>query len=299
MKVSGHTMGTPELNVIEAVELFASIGLEGIEIVVQEQYKSGLSPDSDRQEIQAVKKAAGQAGLEVVCLTPYFSLFNALDESVRRKEIEGLKRVIAQAEQLSTSYIRIYSGKFHADEDDHGNEKRKRLVESMQILGERAASAGVTLVMENHFNTMTVTAKETSDILAEINHPAVKALYDQANLTFAGAEAYKEAIALQSGRIGLVHVKDLVFREGKGPFRASSVSHVSEDERTVYSRVIGQGMLPWPDILQTLLQHGYDGWLSMEYERRWHSQDLPLAGEGMAEGAAYLRECLKKLGASN
>jgi L-ribulose-5-phosphate 3-epimerase len=295
MKIAGHTMGTPEINLLEAIELFQKMNLDGIEIVVQEGYKCGLSPAVGKQELAEIKAAVEKRKLKVVCLTPYFSLYNSLDDEVRQQEIEGLKRVIDQAEQLNSPYIRIYGGKFHQDETDADQKKRKHLVDSMRLLGDYAAKAGTTLVIENHFNTMTVTAKETAELTAGINHPAVKILYDQANLAFVGAEDYKEAIAVQKGLIGLVHAKDLVFREGKGPFKASSVSHVSEDERTVNSRVIGRGILPWPEILEALLRDGYDGWLSMEYERRWHPQDLPLAEEGMLEGSRYLRQCLQNL----
>ncbi|MDY0943825.1 sugar phosphate isomerase/epimerase family protein [Priestia megaterium] len=295
MKIAGHTMGTPELSLLEAIDLFADMGLDGIEIVVQDGYKSGFSPAAGKEEIIDVKKAAERRGLEIVCLTPYLSHYNSLDEQVRQQEVKQLKKIIDQAQNLNASFIRIYGGSFKGNEQDPNGEKRKRLVQSMREAGDYAAKAGVTLIIENHFNTMTVTATETAEILAEINHPAVKSLYDQANLAFVGAEKYTKAIPMQDGFIALVHAKDLVFREGKGPFKASSVSHVSEDERTVNSRVIGQGILPWPEILKSLKEHGFDGWLSMEYERRWHPQDLPHASEGMAEGARYLRQCLKTL----
>jgi sugar phosphate isomerase/epimerase len=288
-------MGTPEIDLFEAIELFAKMNLDGIEIVVQEGYKCGFSPNADKQEILNIRDAVEKANLKVVCLTPYFSLFNSLDDKVRQQEIEGIKKLIGHAELLNAQYIRIYGGQFRADESDPGQAKRRRLVDSMRTLGDHALKANVTLAIENHFNTMTVTAKETAEIVAEINHPAVKILYDQANLAFVGAEEYSEAIPLQEDLIALVHAKDLVFREGKGPFRASSVSHVSEDERTVNSMIIGQGILPWPDILESLCKHGYDGWLSMEYERRWHPQDLPLAEEGMLDGSRYLKQCLQEL----
>ena len=40
--IAGHTMGTPEYTVEEAMELFAGIGLDGIEIVVQDDYRCGI-----------------------------------------------------------------------------------------------------------------------------------------------------------------------------------------------------------------------------------------------------------------
>jgi len=36
MKIAGHTMGTPEYTVLEAIKLFYDIGIEGAEIVVQD-----------------------------------------------------------------------------------------------------------------------------------------------------------------------------------------------------------------------------------------------------------------------
>ena len=41
-KIAGHTMGTPEYTVQEAIELFHRIGLDGAEIVIQDNYRSGL-----------------------------------------------------------------------------------------------------------------------------------------------------------------------------------------------------------------------------------------------------------------
>jgi len=38
MRIAGHTMGTPELSLPEAVGLFASVGLDGIEIIWDDDY---------------------------------------------------------------------------------------------------------------------------------------------------------------------------------------------------------------------------------------------------------------------
>lgn len=42
MKIAGHTMGTPEYTVTEAIALFHEIGADGAEIVVQDGYRSGI-----------------------------------------------------------------------------------------------------------------------------------------------------------------------------------------------------------------------------------------------------------------
>lgn len=294
-KIAGHTMGTPEYTVTEAIELFSKIGAEGAEIVVQDGYHSGLPCECDKDTLQKVKQCAKDYGIQIVCLTPYNSKFNSLDEEVRQAEIKGIEKVIEYCDFLGAGRIRIYGGNLPAEETDHLEEKRDRLIASMRYLGEKAKAHGVTLTIENHFNTMTLTARQSADLIKDIDCDSVRILYDQANLTFTGGEDYKEAIALQSGLIGYMHVKDLVFHEGNTEFKSSDVSHPDESERNVYTRIVGEGILPWPEILKEVKAHGYEDWLSLEYERRWHPADIPDASIGMKKSIDYLRGILPEI----
>lgn len=291
MKIAGHTMGTPEYTVLEAIKLFHDIGIDGAEIVVQDGYRSGISAACLPEELEAVKRAAAENGIEISALTPYNSYFNDLNDELRRKEIDDICKVIDACQFLGAHYIRIYGGNLQAGDTDHLPERRQRLVEAMRFLGDKAAEKDVTLVIENHFNTMCVSARESVDMIREINHPNVRILYDQANLSFTGKEDFQEAIAVQQDYVAYMHVKDLVFKEGVA-FTSDEVSHPDESKRNVYTRIVGEGVVPWPEILRSVKEHGYDGWLSMEYERRWHPDDIPDASIGMKKGADYLKALL-------
>ena len=291
MKIAGHTMGTPEYTVTEAIKLFHDIGIDGAEIVVQDGYRSGISAACTQEELEAVRKAAEENGIEISGLTPYNSYFNDLNDELRQKEIEGIEKVIDACAYLGAHYIRIYGGNLQAGDTDHLPERRERLIDAMRFLGDKAAEKDVTLVIENHFNTMCVSARESADMIAAINHPNVRILYDQANLSFTGKEDYQEAIAVQQQYVAYMHVKDLVFKEGV-EFTSDEVSHPDESKRNVYTRIVGEGVVPWPEILRSVREHGYDGWLSMEYERRWHPDDIPDASIGMKKGADYLKMLL-------
>lgn len=291
MKIAGHTMGTPEYTVTEAIKLFHDIGIDGAEIVVQDGYHSGISCACTKEELDAVKKAAEENNIEICCLTPYNSYFNDLNDELRNAEIEGLSKVIDACAYLGAHYIRIYGGNLVAGDNDRIPERRARLVEAMRILGDKAAEKDVTLVIENHFNTMCVSARDSYSVVKEINHPNVKILYDQANLSFTEQEGYEEAIAIQQDEVAYMHVKDLVFKEGVA-FTSDEVSHPEESKRNVYTRIVGEGVIAWPEILKLVKQHGYDGWLSMEYERRWHPDDIPDASIGMKKGADYIKSIM-------
>lgn len=288
-KIAGHTMGTPEYTVLEALKLFHDIGLDGAEIVVQDNYHSGIPVSCPEEMLRQIKKTADELGLEIVALTPYNSRFNDLDASVREAEEADIRRCIEAAEYLGAKYIRIYGGNFAADDTDPDGKKREALVQSMRRLGDAAQAHNVKLVIENHFNTMTVSAKQSISLSREINHPAVGILYDQANLTFTGQEDYQTAIPLQMEKVYYMHVKDLKFKENQTGFVSSDVSHPKEEERNVYTRIVGEGEMDWPGILRMVKEYGYDGWLSLEYERRWHPDDIPDASIGMKKSAEYLR----------
>ena len=266
MKLAGHTMSTPEFTVEEALGFFTSLGLEGAEVVVQSGYRSGIPYDTNDKYLFALKAKAEELGIQIVALTPYLNLYNSLDEEVRAKEAVVLKRVIDMAHILGAGSIRIYGGAFKDDETDETGEKLQQFVKTMRDCGDYADQYSVNLSIENHFGTMATTAKRTMRVIRAVDHSRVGVLYDQANLAFFPAEEYEEAIELQKGHITWVHVKDLVYRGGKpAPFKSDSVSHISEDIRTVFSRIPGDGILDWPAILKYLKDTGgYDGWLSLE-----------------------------------
>lgn len=291
MRIAGHTMGTPEYTVTEAIKLFHDIGLDGAEIIVQDGYKSGISCNCCMAELAEVKKNAEENDIAIACLTPYYSCFNDLDESVRTAEIERICKVIDACRYLNSHYIRIYGGNLAAGDTRCLKERRERLIKSMRYLGNRAAENNVTLVVENHFNTMAVSAAESAELIMEINHPAVRILYDQANLTFTGNEDYEEAISLQHQYVAYMHVKDMVFKEGVA-FSSTDIFHPDESERNVRTRIVGEGIIPWLKILKLMKEKGYNGWLSLEYERRWHPDDIPDASIGMKKSFEYLKSII-------
>ncbi|MFE5839646.1 sugar phosphate isomerase/epimerase family protein [Arthrobacter sp. NPDC056493] len=293
MRLAGHTLGTPDHTVPQALKLFRAAGLDAAEVIYQDGYTSGL-PQGDRRAAMEALKAAEGEGLPIIGLTPYTTAINSLDESEWRGGVEEFRGAIETAHLLGADRVRVYAGSWHPGDPDH-DRRWAKLREALQALAPEAEQAGVRLCVENHFGTMTQTAAETAALVREIAHPAVRVLYDQANLTFTHDESFEQAFAVQGDLIGHVHAKDLVFTDPSAAFRATETARVNASERAVRSRVIGTGVLPWPQILAALLRHGYDDLLSIEYEYRWHPQDLPTPEDGFRESATALRAMLTEI----
>lgn len=294
MKIAGHTLGTPGMSVPAALHLFHKARIHAAEIIWTNDYPAGI-PEQDNAAIVAeIKQTAAALEMKLAGLTPYMSDFNSLDPHIRQRDFERMLACIATAAELNAPHIRVYAGSFQPGDADRA-EKWKWLVDSLQRLGEHARQAGVLLCVENHFNTMTVSAAETAALMQAVDSPGVRILYDQANLAFTHNEPFEQAIPLQRAWIAHVHVKDLVFIDSGKPFKADAVARVKAEDRAVRSRVVGEGVLDWPGILAGLKAAGYDGYLSLEYEYRWHPQDLPDPPEGFRRSAANLGQMLATL----
>lgn len=293
MIIAGHTLGTPHQDLAGALRLFRTAGLDAAEVIYQQDYAAAITP-GDQRAAEKAAQIARDEGLPIVALTPYTTAFNSLDTASWNEGVNDLRACISAAHTVGASRVRIYSGSWHTGDQDW-DARWGRLRDALEVLAADAADAGVVLCLENHFGTMTQTAANTARLAREVDAPSVGVLYDQANLTFTHDESWQEAFAVQGDLIRHVHVKDLVFKDPDAPFRASDTARVKAEERAVRSRVVGEGVIPWGDIIPELVRRGYDDVLTLEYEYRWHPQDLPAPEIGFAQGATALREILAGL----
>jgi L-ribulose-5-phosphate 3-epimerase len=293
MRIAGHTLGTPDHTVPEALKLFARSGLDAADVIYQNDYVSGL-PVGDAAAAAEASRVANGEGIPIIGLTPYTTAINSTDERTRGAAVDELRSAIDIAHAVGASRVRVYSGAWQPDHTDHAAHW-KQLLRSFLELSGPAADAGVVLCAENHFGTMTQTAHDTAKLVRAVNSAAVRVLYDQANLTFTHDEDVDAAFVAQGDLIGHVHVKDLIFKDPNAPFVASETARVHASERAVVSRVVGEGSIDWARVLRRLRDVGYDDVLSLEYEYRWHPQDLDDPESGFRRGAEHIRKLLSQL----
>ena len=84
----------------------------------------------------------------------------------------------------------------------------ERVVRALRDLADEAADAGVVVGLENEHACNIATGMETARILAAIDHPNLKVVWDPANALVAGEDPLKGMAMLSMSRIGHVHAKD-------------------------------------------------------------------------------------------
>jgi sugar phosphate isomerase/epimerase len=293
MKIAAHTMGSPELTPTEAADLFAAMGYDGIEYVCQDGYKCGPWIGWSAAEREALRRYCDDKRLPIVCLTPYVTEINAADEAKGEEQVRLLRDCIRLAHDLGAPAVRLYGGKQVAEAEWEGS-IAIAATRLQRVLG-LCAETGVRIAVENHYGTITTTAAQTMALVTAVGDLHVGVLYDQANVTHVHAEDWQEAIRLQAGRILHVHAKDLIFLAGVGQEDFSQVTNIPKDKRAVRSVLLGEGAVPWPEIIRGLAAVGYDGYVSVEYTRKWYPEDLPVPEVGMQHSADYLRKLIGRL----
>ena len=288
-RLIGHTMATPEMSLLDAIGLFSSMGLDGIEIAclspdeVQrrfgkrpggppEFFRAPLWPGVSDTFLRELSERSRAKRLPFVTLTPYEKNFNHADDTIAAGAVAVLESYVDLAARLKARFLRVYGGSDQVDMQTGW----RRGVESLVRLAATAAARGVTLLLENHPGTMTVTGEATARLVREVANPALRALYDPANVLMHSDEPWRRTFDVQRDIIQYVHVKDFV-KEGEKKFRAT---------------VVGEGQVPWREILAELKPLGADLHLSFEYERLWQPDILPPAADGVARSVAFVRDRL-------
>ena len=122
------------------------------------------------------------------------------------------------------------------------------IVEALRDLSEQAASHDVIIGLENEHACNIATATESARVLAAVDHPNLKLVWDPANSLVAGENPYPEGYAiLPKDRIAHVHAKDC---------------HL--DGHTPIWGPVGTRSVDWHGQVKALLDDGYTGYLSLE-----------------------------------
>lgn len=272
MKLCGHTMGTPEMDIYQAIDFFAELGLDGIEVRCAEDGQMHLETISDA-EVARIRDHAAGAGIGFACLTPYYRDFMTPDAA--EATLAGYERACHIARQLDCPTVRAISGVWPQE----GYEREQVFERTATGLGhaaDLAADHGVRLAVETHRGQLTFSAAESVEFVEAVNHPSVGVLWDHFWVHVAGQESVAQALEMLGPHVIHVHAKNVRF--------GADGSH-----ETV---LLDEGELDWCEIVGGLAEIGYEGYISDEYEKFW-KPELPEPEVGMRRNAEVLRECLR------
>ena len=253
MKISFSTLGCPDFSWIDIYSMAKDFGFDGIEV---RGIGSALNA-ADAQPFQPkwIGKTTAkldQLGLQIPCISTGTSL--AIPEK-RAEALAEIRAAIALCVPLKTPYIRILAD---TDAAITCPVNDRDIAIALRALAPEAEKAGVTLLAET--NGVYADTKRLRALLDEINHKHVAALWDMHHPYRFFGESAAQTIENLGAYIRHCHIKDSVM----------------EDGQPIY-RLMGEGDMPLSEMLDALKASGYEGYVSLEWVKRWAPQ-LQYAG---------------------
>jgi fatty-acyl-CoA synthase len=263
MKLAFSTLGCPDFSWADICSMAKDLGFRGIEVrgLGSEISAVRAQPFTGSQLPETVKKLSGLR-LEIPCLTSGCCLKFA--ENADKNHAE-LVQYMNLASRLGTPYIRIL-----ADLEPHptGEVDDEVVLAALRRLVPLAEEKGVTLLVET--NGVYADTTRLCRLLDHAASDAVAALWDMHHpYRFAGEEPGKTVQNL-GAYIKYVHIKDSVVEDG-----------------SIRYRMMGEGDLPVDDMILALRSINYDGYVSLEWVKRW-ADDLDDAGVVFPNFANYM-----------
>ncbi|GAB7102491.1 hypothetical protein JCM4814A_08050 [Streptomyces phaeofaciens JCM 4814] len=229
--------------------------------------------DLDDAAFDRVAQTLDEARLDVVCVDSRIANWARPvtgDFALDRGELE---RLAPRCAALGTRHIRVMSYPNDPAAPLDEPEWARRTLDRMTRLARQAEDAGLVLLHENCAGWAGADAARALRLLAEVDSPALRLVFDTGNGVAYGYEAYDLLTELVAW-VDHVQVKDARAEAGEA----------------VYT-LPGEGGCRVADCLRLLLDHGYTGTWSIEPHRtvRPHEGRTDAGRDGVAEFVRYGR----------
>jgi sugar phosphate isomerase/epimerase len=243
------TLACPSWSISTVVAKAVEFGYQGIE------WRGGthghIPPTMSAGERVSLRKTSEDAGLVALAITTYTSFVSPLAEE-RKSNVDELRRFSDFAAEIGAPYVRAFLGELPAD-TKLTDEIYENISDCLQEACAYAGTVGVKIAVEPHDD---FTRSSAVSPLFERNRSSsdLRVIWDLGN-TFAVGEELEEGFNLLKDRLAYIQVKD--GKIGESGWQLCPV---------------GDGNVPLARAFALLLESGYDGAFSVEWEYAWHPE---------------------------
>lgn len=272
MKLAFSTLGCPDWSFSEIFSTAKDLKFDGIEVrgIANELYV----PRAKRflpEKIEGTIEKLKAGNIEIPMISSGISVGTLKTTEQQETALKEAKEYIDVASKLSCKYIRIMiSGNPQPEPVDIA--VAKSLYEQMCEYGK---GKGVTPLIETNgvfsdsnacLGFIESIASENKGILWDVHHP----------YRYFG-ESVEKTLGIIGKYVKHVHVKDSIVKEDK-----------------IVYRMMGYGDVPVFDALKQLKAMGYDGYVSLEWVKRWNP-DLEEPGIVFAHFISFMNFTMERL----
>jgi sugar phosphate isomerase/epimerase len=287
MKYGVFSVSMPEYEPLEALELLAALGYDGVEWRVTRDdgdmsrptfwtgNRTSMTAEDLIAQADRLKARASDLGLEMPSLATYIDCFGR-----SRPDPEGglaaVERHMQAAVAVGARSLRIGAGQYDKKGAPYPEQVAAARAQYAEV-ARLAAHHGVRALVETHMGQLAPTVSTALRILDGLDPAHVGIMWDPGNQVTEGREDYRMALEMAGEYLGDVHVKNAVYEP------------VGEADGGIVWRTrqapVHRGIAHWPEIMAVLKEIGYDGWLFFED----FSTDLPVE-QRLKENLAWFRQ---------
>jgi sugar phosphate isomerase/epimerase len=209
MKLAFTTLGCPGWTLRQIVENAARMGFDGVDF-------RGLLGDIDvsgRPEFTTglgeTKRMFADHSVAISCLS-ISARYAVVDAAEREGHFDETRRNLELAARLGARVLRVFGGA--VPEGYTVDTILPALVENLRQMGDEAEQFGVTLALETHDDW--TDSATFARLMAEVDHPRVRVLWDLHHPFRANGEAPEVTYANLGPYVANIHVKDSIPSEG-------------------------------------------------------------------------------------
>lgn len=246
--IAFSTLACPDWSIERILTKASEFGYDGIE------WRGGphghVQPTMSAARKADLQKLSMDTGLIAIAVTAYTTFVSAIAEE-RQANLDELQRYIDLAAEMDAPCVRTFLGEL-PEGTNLDSSLYEKISDCLNKAADYASSVGVKIAVEPHDDF--VCASSIVPVLTQVQHPALRVIWDIGN-AFSAGEDPKAGFEFLKNRIAYVQVKD-------GAKRG--------DEWQLCT--LGQGHVPLEQAFGLLSAHGYEGALSVEWEYAWHPE---------------------------
>lgn len=237
----------------EMISCAKKMGFDAIEFV-------GLAGNEANpiEYVQKLKEAAAREGLEIACYTVGADL-------LKDGEVERVKKEVDTAALLGVKVMR-HDAAWAWPEGKSFDEVLAILADRCREITEYASTKGVRTMVENHGHFMQDSDRMVA-LYKAVNHKNFGLLCDIGNFACADEENVS-AVKNVSPYAIYVHAKDFKRKTSAECAQGVPSNYFATRSRENFLRgtIVGEGIVNAEECIKILMEAGYDGYISVEFE---------------------------------
>jgi len=255
MNISFTTLGCPAWDLDTICARGSEFGFDGVDFRgVQDELDITRLPEFTTR-IAETRKKLQDAGLQVSGIS---SSIRVCEADQLQDNLEEARRTIPIARELGCPHVRVFgNGDLEKNTREEAADIGRDCVEQILKLD---GARELRWIFETHDEW--IRARDCRLLLDRIPDPAFGVLWDMGHTARVGGETPQETYEAVGPRVFYTHIKDAV--------------HDPQHERAMDDgwRYVSPstGQLPLTEAISLLREHGYDGWIMFEHEKRWHPE---------------------------